>query len=93
MSASAADTAKKARTSLDTDMEISAVETLIDAKFKVDIALNSANTTLLRTPSEPGGESEAVAKASQTTKLKDEGVYAEAGSQSDQWQVGAETTG
>ena len=75
MSASAADSAKKACTSLDADREISAVETLSTAKLKVDMPLNSAHTALHRTSSEPGSESEATAKASELKSLKEKRVY------------------
>ena len=44
MSASAADPAKKVRTYQDADMEISSIETLIDAKPKVDMGVISATT-------------------------------------------------
>ena len=37
------------------------------SKLKVDMALNSANTTLQRTPSEAGKESEVVAEARRRT--------------------------
>ena len=68
---------RKHFTALDADMEISAVETPSDAKLAVDTALISANSTLHRTPSEPGSESEAVAKASEPKSLNDNRVYAE----------------
>ena len=61
----AADDAKKARTSLEAQVEISAVEGLRDAKFSESTALNPANTTLRCTLSEDGGGSETVAKTPQ----------------------------
>ena len=76
MSASA-DAAKKARTSLDADMEISAIETLSDAMLNTDMALQSANTTLHWTNSEPDIESEAVAKRIRTKSLNDNRVRPE----------------
>ena len=51
-------------------MEISAVEILRDATLKEDMALNSAITTLHRTPSGAGGEAEVVAKASAHKSLR-----------------------
>ena len=47
-------------------MEISANETLSDAMLNADMALQSANTTLHRTNSEPDIECEAVAKSIRT---------------------------
>ena len=63
----AADAAKKARTR----RMLHAVETLRT------MALNSANITLQRTPSEEGSESDVVAKASELRSLKDKMVCAE----------------
>ena len=46
-------------------------------KLKVDMALNSANTTLRQTPSENGSESEAGAKTSERQSLKEKRVHTE----------------
>ena len=94
----AADAAKWARTSLDVDMNISAVETLRDAQLKVNVALHSADTTLRWTHSEAGSESHVVTKVSELKSLKDKRVHTEVydhrpRTQTDQWQVRAEATG
>ena len=76
LSDTAADVAMKARTSLDADMEISAVEILRDATLCVDTGLGLVKATLDRTLSE-ASESQAETHASALESLKDQRVCAE----------------
>ena len=65
------------RPRVDDDMEISAIETLTNAKLEVDRALDTANKTLHRLLDECPHESEAVTKAVELNSIKDKRVYAE----------------
>ena len=62
---------------VDDDMEISAIETLTNAKLEVDRALNTANKMLHRLLEECPLESEAVTKAAELNSIKDKRVYRE----------------
>ena len=62
---------------VDTDMEISAIETLTNAKLEVDRALDRANKTLHRLLEEIPLESEAVTKAAELNSIRDKRVYTE----------------
>ena len=81
---------------VDDDMEISAIETLTNAKLEVDRALNTANKMLHRLLEECPLESEAVTKAAELNSIKDKRVYREMARersrrQDHQRKVGAET--
>ena len=67
--------AKKPR--VDDDMEISAIETLTNAKLEVDRELDTANKTLHRVLDEYPLESKAVTKAAELNSIKDKRVYTE----------------
>ena len=58
-------------------MEISAIETLTNAKLEVDRAMDTANKTLHRVLDEYPLESEAVNKAAELNSVKDKRVYTE----------------
>ena len=60
---------------VDTDMEISALETLTNAKLEVDRALDRANKMLHRLLEEIPLESEAVTKAAELYSIPDKRVY------------------
>ena len=62
---------------VDNDKEISAIETLANAKLEVDRALDTANKTLHRLLDECPLESEAVTKAAKLKSIKDKHVYTE----------------
>ena len=62
---------------VDTDMEISAIETLTNANLEVDRALNRANKTLHRLLKEIPLQSEAVTKAAELNSIRDKRVYTE----------------
>ena len=62
---------------VDDDMEISAIETLANAKLEVDRALHTANKTLHRLLDECPHEFEAIAKAAELNSIKDKRVYTE----------------
>ena len=60
---------------VDTAMEISAIETLTNAKLEVDRALDRANKTLHRLLEEIPLESEAVTKAAELNSIRDKRVH------------------
>ena len=66
-----------------TDMEISAIETLTNAKLEVDRALDTANKTLHRLLEECPLESEAVTKATELNSIRGKRVYTEVHNEGD----------
>ena len=62
---------------VDDDMEISAIETLTNAKLEADRALHTANKTLHRLLDECSHESEAITKAAELNSIMDKRVYTE----------------
>ena len=62
---------------VDTDMEISAIETRTNAKLEVDRTLDTANKTLHRLLEEIPLVSEAVTKAAELNSIQDKRVYIE----------------
>ena len=62
---------------VDTDVEISAIETLTNAKLEIDRALDRANKTLHRLLEEILLESEAVTKAAELNSIRDKRVFSE----------------
>ena len=60
---------------VDDDMEISAIETLTNAKLEADRALHTASKTLHRLLDECPNESEAITKAAELNSIKDNRVY------------------
>ena len=59
------------------DLEISAIETLANAKLEVDRALHTSNKTLHRLLDECPHEFEAITKAAEINSIKDKRVYTE----------------
>ena len=62
---------------VDDDLEISAIETLANAKLEVDRALHTSNKTLHRLLDECPHEFEAITKAAEINSIKDKRVYTE----------------
>ena len=66
---------KKSR--VDADMEVSAIESLTNAKLEVDRALDKANKTLHRLLEEISLELEGVTRAAELNSIRDKRVYTE----------------